>query len=268
MRDPQFGRAARRLGRRALACIFAVLTLGTIDGSAWAAALQVSPIRLDLSVDKPAAALTLHNDGSVPLNAQVRVFAWTQSLDEDHLERTSEIVASPPIVRIAPNGDQTIRILRVSHAPLAREETYRLLIDEIPNGQSATATGVRMQLRYSVPVFAGVSDERAPPLALTLERKDAQAGAPLMLRAANNTDLHAQLSRVRLEWPDGQSTQLSAGLLGYALPRAVRRWPVAGAPANVTSATVHALVNGEPVTTRVNIAEPASGSASAPPPGR
>ncbi|SAL43320.1 P pilus assembly protein chaperone PapD-like protein [Caballeronia peredens] len=265
MRDPQFDRAARRPGRRTVARVFAALTCCTITGAAWAAALQVSPIRLDLSADKPAAALTLHNDGSAPLNAQVRVFAWTQSLDEDHLKRTQAIVASPPIVRIAPNGDQTVRILRVGNAPLAREETYRLLIDEIPNGQSASATGVRMQLRYSVPVFAGVADERAPPLALTLERKDAQAGAPLMLRAANNTDLHAQLSRVRLEWPDGQSTQLSAGLLGYALPRAARRWPVSGAPANATSATVHALVNGEPVTARVIIVEPARGSESAPP---
>ncbi|WP_225936430.1 molecular chaperone [Caballeronia sp. NK8] len=221
-----------------------------------AAALQVSPIRLDLSADKPAAALTLHNDGTVPLNAQVRVFAWTQSLDEDHLERTAAIVASPPIVRIAPNGDQTIRILRVSNAPLEREETYRLLIDEIPNGQGASATGVRMQLRYSVPVFVGASDERAPPLALTLERKDAQDGAPLMLRASNPTDLHAQLSRVRLDWGNGQSTPVSAGLLGYALPRATRRWPVPNAPANVTSATVHALVNGEPVTVRVSVGGP------------
>jgi fimbrial chaperone protein len=39
-----------------------------------AAALQVSPIRLDLSAERPVAALTLHNDGTAPMNAQVRVF--------------------------------------------------------------------------------------------------------------------------------------------------------------------------------------------------
>ncbi|WP_200821863.1 hypothetical protein [Caballeronia humi] len=40
-----------------------------------AAALQVSPVRLDLSAERPVAALTLHNDGTAPINAQVRVFA-------------------------------------------------------------------------------------------------------------------------------------------------------------------------------------------------
>lgn len=248
MRRSQLERAARRLGRYACACV----VLGWTAHGALAAALQVSPIRLDLSADKPAAALTLHNDGSVPLDAQVRVFAWTQSLDDDHLERTAVIVASPPIVRIEPNGDQTIRILRLGDAPLAREETYRLLIDEIPNGQTAQSTGVRMQLRYSVPVFAGAMDARVPALSFALERSD-KADAPLLLRASNDSDLHAQLSNVRLDWPDGHTTQVSAGLLGYTLPRAARRWPIAGAPSGATSATLHAVINGEPLTARVNI---------------
>jgi fimbrial chaperone protein len=255
MRDPKAGRALRRV-RRGLLYAFALLSLSQL-GSAWAAALQVSPIRLDLSADKPAAALTLHNDGTVPLYAQVRVFAWTQSVDEDHLDPTSAIVASPPIVNVAPGGDQTVRILRVSTTPLAHEETYRLLIDELPNGQAASSTGVRMQLRYSVPVFVGARDDQVPSLALTLEHTEAPDGHDtLMLRAANNTDLHAQLSRVHLDWPNGHSTQVSAGLLGYALPRTARRWPVPGAPSGMTSATLKALVNGEPVTMRVSVVGP------------
>lgn len=255
MRDPKVGQALRRV-RRGWLYTFVLLTLSPL-GSAWGAALQVSPIRLDLSAEKPAAALTLHNDGTVPLYAQVRVFAWTQTVDEDHLDRTSAIVASPPIVNVAPGGDQTVRILRVSTTPLVREEAYRLLIDELPNGQAASSTGIRMQLRYSVPVFVGAREDQVPALALSLERTEAPDGHDtLMLRAANNTDLHAQLSRVHLDWPNGHSTQVSAGLLGYALPHMARRWPVQGAPSGVTSATLKALVNGEPVTMRVSVVEP------------
>ncbi|MDR5785385.1 molecular chaperone [Caballeronia sp. LP003] len=219
-----------------------------ISDLAHAAALQVSPIRLDLSADEPAAALTLRNDGTAPLNAQVRVFSWTQSLDEDHLERTSVIVASPPIVQIAPGGEQVVRILRIGSAPLTREETYRLLIDEIPTQQSASETGIRMQLRYSVPVFAGARNVRAPALTISLEHGPDGA---IKLLASNATDTHAQLSRVTLEWADGQTTRVSAGLLGYALPHSSRRWTVRSAPAGATSATLHAIVNGEPLTARV-----------------
>jgi fimbrial chaperone protein len=251
--------------RRALflACLSGAAVLHA--GAAHAAALQVTPIRLDLAPDRPAAVLTLHNVGAAPLNAQVRVFAWSQTADEDHLARTDDIVASPPIVQVAPGADQTVRILRVAKGNVSGEETYRLLIDEIPNGQSADATGVRMQLRYSVPVFVGAPlDGKPPTIQFALERASNDAAAPasstpassasvLMLRAVNRDATHAQLSKVRLTWRDGQSTQLSPGLLGYALPHATRRWPVTHAPADAREATLSAVVNGQPVTAQLRV---------------
>lgn len=252
------GGALRRVRQLAALCCAVLLHAGV----AHAASLQVTPIRLDLAADRPAAVLTLHNVGTTPLNAQVRVFAWSQTADEDHLERTDKIVASPPIVQVAPGADQTVRILRVGKGDVSGEETYRLLIDEIPNNQGADATGVRMQLRYSVPVFVGAPlDGKPPALQFVLERAAsdglAQASsvpsAGLMLRAVNHDASHAQLSKVKLTWHDGQSTLLSPGLLGYALPHATRRWPVANAPADAREATLSAVVNGQPVTARVRV---------------
>ncbi|WP_239482944.1 molecular chaperone [Paraburkholderia sp. C35] len=275
-----FNRAARRLAGEALRRIqpmaAALCCIGLMHVSlADAAALQVTPIRLDLAADRPAAVLTLHNVGTTPLNAQVRVFAWSQTADEDHLERTDNIVASPPIVQVLPGADQTVRILRVAKGDVSGEETYRLLIDEIPNGQGADATGVRMQLRYSVPVFVGAQlDAKPPALQFVLERTAAGLTAPtaqpaptqaaLMLRAVNRDATHAQLSKVKLTWHDGQSTLLSPGLLGYALPHATRRWPVVNAPADASEATLSAVVNGQPVTARIRVesdaAAPAGGT--------
>jgi len=261
--------ACRAFVAAALCCIAALHMSAT-----HAAALQVTPIRLDLAADRPAAVLTLHNVGSTPLNAQVRVFAWSQSADEDHLERTDNIVASPPIVQVAPGADQTVRILRVAKGDVSGEETYRLLIDEIPNGQSADATGVRMQLRYSVPVFVGAPlDGKAPALQFALERAAMdgamQGSAPpapgLMLRAVNRDATHAQLSKVKLTWRDGQSTLLTPGLLGYALPHATRRWPIANAPADAREATLSLVVNGQPVTARVRVDSGAAAPADSTP---
>jgi fimbrial chaperone protein len=163
---------------------------------------------------------------------------------------------------------------------VSSEETYRLLIDEIPNGQSADATGVRMQLRYSVPVFVGAPlDGKPPALDFTLERAtlaaapaaSAASAAPattpqpvLMLRAVNRDATHAQLSKVKLTWRDGQTTQLSPGLLGYALPHATRRWVVAHPPADAREATLTAVVNGQPVTAHVRV-EPETAPAGSTP---
>lgn len=277
-----FERAARRPEGEALrptcrvllahcTIISAIVGAFVSTPAAHAAALQVTPIRLDLAADRPAAELTLHNVGTTPLNAQVRVFAWSQTADKDELDRTDNIVASPPIVQVAPGADQIVRILRVAKGPVSGEETYRLLIDEIPNGQSADATGVRMQLRYSVPVFVGAPlDGKPPALDFTLERAmppapAASAASPLspvlMLRAMNREATHAQLSKVKLTWRDGETTQLSPGLLGYALPHATRRWIVAHPPADARDATLSAVVNGQPVTAHVRVEQAASDTA-------
>lgn len=86
-----------------------------------------------MEVLSPAAAatFTLHNEGTSPLNAQIRVFRWSQVNGEEKLEPTTDVVASPPIAALAPKTDYTIRIVRVSKQPVATGETYRLFVDEI-----------------------------------------------------------------------------------------------------------------------------------------
>ncbi|WP_250528431.1 fimbria/pilus periplasmic chaperone [Caballeronia sp. GAWG2-1] len=229
---------------------------------AHAGSLQVSPIRVDLSPEQPAAVMKLQNRGSEPITAQVRVFGWSQTLDEDRLDEARGIVASPPIISIPAGGEQTVRILRTSREAPGGEETYRLLVDEIPQAETARTTGVRMQLRYSVPVFASATSGPATPkVDFTLERASAGADpkaapARLMLRATNADALHAQLSQVRIEWPDGRVTEMAPGLLGYALAHATRQWPVADAASTATTATVHATINGTPVSTQISLASP------------
>ena len=152
---------------------------------------------------------------------------------------------------------------------MSGEETYRLLVDEIPADQTSQTTAVRVQLRYSVPVFVGGgSGEQTPALDFSLEPMPVNAGAAtassgasaagLALRAANLDTRHAQISQVKLDWPDGHTTDVASGLLGYALPRASRRWTIANAPVGATRATLHALINGVPVTRTINLDTPAA----------
>ncbi|ANH75269.1 MULTISPECIES: fimbrial biogenesis chaperone [Ralstonia] len=210
--------------------------------AAHAAALQISPIRLDLPPGQMAAVIMLHNRGTQPLNAQVRVFRWTQDADGDHLEPATTLVASPPIVQIPASGEQVVRVV-LTQPPVAGagEQAYRLLIDELPDRRPQTLTGVTMQLRYSVPVFVNATADAPPKLTATLR----QDGGKAVLVVRNIDRYHAQLSAVSIEWSDGTRNEITPGLLGYALAGATRTWPIADArTTGVVPQRLRAQING------------------------
>lgn len=208
--------AARVLGAIVTA---AALLAGTQAG---AANLQISPVSIAFQPSQAASGINLQNYGDTPLYGQVRVYAWEQKDGVDVLSPTTDLVASPPVIEVAPNSAQTIRLVRRASAPAAVERSYRILIDEIPRGDSAS--GVAIRLQYSVPVFvAGSSAAAAPAVTWTLERKDGEA----VLRAANGGTLHAQLGATRVRTEAGQEVEISKGLLGYALAGRTREWKLA-----------------------------------------
>ena len=61
-----------------------------------------------------------------------------------------------------PNTDYTVRIVRTKKEPVAKEESYRLLIDELPAAAGSQGAAVNIALRYSIPVFFTVAATRLP----------------------------------------------------------------------------------------------------------
>jgi len=120
-----------------LACAALAAVVMFAAAPASAAGLQVTPISLDIPAQEQSQAMFLSNSGRTTLRAQVRVQAWTQSGGAEKLDATREIVASPPIVEIAPGARQMVRIVRLQPAPAAQEKTYRLIIDELPGTDGA-----------------------------------------------------------------------------------------------------------------------------------
>src|SRR5215813_12238316 len=118
-----------------------------------AAALQVSPVSLDIPAPSAAATIKLRNVGPAPLNAQLRVFRWTQENGEEKLEPTNDVVASPPVARLPAKSEHVVRLVRLSKQPITKGESYRLLVDELPDPSRNKNRVVAMVLRYSIPVF-------------------------------------------------------------------------------------------------------------------
>ena len=98
-----------------------------------AASLRVAPTTISLVAPDAASVLSLRNDDKRPINVQIRVFRWTQVDGVDRLEPARDVVASPPAARLAGGAATTVRIVRVSKAPVSGEESYRLLVDELPD---------------------------------------------------------------------------------------------------------------------------------------
>lgn len=117
-----------------------------------AAALRVSPITLDLKAGTAATTVRLWNDARTATSVQVRVFRWTKVNGKDRLDPTQDVVASPPITKLAPGTENLIRVVRVSKKPVSGTEAYRLMIDELPDARKKVPGQVSVMIRHSIPV--------------------------------------------------------------------------------------------------------------------
>jgi fimbrial chaperone protein len=229
----------------------AALCSGT---AAYGANLQISPVSISFQPGQNSAGIQLQNNGDTPLYGQVRVYAWDQRDGIDALTPTTQLVASPPIIEIAGKSAQTIRLVRRAGAPATpggAEQTYRILIDELPRGDPQQAN-VAIRLQYSVPAFVLPSDTQAAP---QLEWSTFQRAGAWHLRARNTGALHAQIGATSVT-VGSRDVVLSKGLLGYALPGRTREWAlpadVAGAlPASLAIAT---NVNAKPQSAKAAVA--------------
>jgi fimbrial chaperone protein len=237
--------------------MWTMVMLGASQAHA-ASSVLIWPIDPVLEADQQASALWLENRGSETANLQIRVFGWSQSGFAEQYQNQRDVIGSPPVAKIEPGQKQLVRLTRTKDVPPGQELAYRIIIDEIPSAQPATADGgktaaaIRFQMRYSVPLFAygaglwskedstRARDPKGVGLPQLSWRTVAVDGKPYV-EVRNQGAVHARLTDVAIKQA-GQSKPLAEGLLGYVLPGAVMRWP-APAPLNNDSA-LQVRVNG------------------------
>ena len=194
-------------------------------GSAQAASLQVAPVLVEAVGPALSSSLTLRNSGAHPVNAQIRVFRWTQADGQERLEPTQDVVASPPAATLRAGGEYLVRIVRVAKRPVEGEESYRLLVDELPDPARQANGAVHMVLRQSIPVFFAAPTRSGPGIAWSVT-----TGGRTSLVARNAGERRLRLSDLVLRDARGRTVSFGDGLVGYALGRSAMRW-TAPAPA-------------------------------------
>lgn len=187
-----------------------------------AQSLQLYPVTLELVGQQRAASLVITNTDTRASIVQVRAFLWKQAADGDELTPTRQLVLSPPITEIPPGGTQVVRLL-LREPPGASEGAYRILIDGLPpaTGQS----GVRMGLRFSVPVFVATRAGLEPDLSFRVE---VLADGTAELVARNQGQKHARVTNPVLKVGEAKPLEVKAGLHPYVLASSERRWRVLG----------------------------------------
>jgi fimbrial chaperone protein len=191
-----------------------------------AASLQIAPVLVEVPTPAATSSLKLRNEGTTPLDAQIRVFLWTQVNGVDTLTPTDDVAASPPLASLRPSTDYTVRIVRTSKVPVLKEESYRLLIDELPAPSTGSAASVNIALRYSIPVFFTVPGVAAAKLTWELQQR--VNNKPVIV-VNNAGDRRVRLAKLKFTDGKGAIASFGDGLAGYVLGHSSRNFEV---PAN------------------------------------
>ena len=208
--------------------------LGT--AAAWAAEFSVTPVRIFMTPRDRAIAVTVVNEGNEELVMQSELYQWKQSATgEDALTPTEDMVLSPPIVKLAPKARQVLRLARVGPAPSGKEQTFRMIVREVPEAKALADKEVKVQvaLAFSLPIFV------TPPGARRNIRCDLERAAAQTVRVSclNNGTAYAQVRGLTLTAASGEALA-QREVVGYILPDNKRSFELQSATAKIPAGRV------------------------------
>jgi fimbrial chaperone protein len=193
-----------------------------LPAAALPASFFVSPVRVDLSVRKTTAAMTVRNDSEKPVVIQLHATAWTQAGGQDSTTPTTDLIATPPLFTLQPQGAQIVRLgLRKPDTLATTEQTFRVFLQEVPPPPKPGDQGVTMALRLSIPVFVAPASPKGPAL---LWRADMQPDGDINLRVENTGDTHSQITQLRLFADKADKPVVGLDVVNYVLAGQSREW--------------------------------------------
>lgn len=115
---------------------------------------RVAPIRLEFEKGAKTGAITVFNEGTEKLTVQMKAMEWSQDADgKDQYAETNDLIFFPKIMILEKNEEKVIRA-GIKIPAVAKEKTYRLFIEEIPEPKKKEGANIAVAIRFGVPVFA------------------------------------------------------------------------------------------------------------------
>lgn len=201
---------------------------------AGAAQFTITPVRIFMTPRDRAVAVTVTNDSDEDVVMQADLYTWKQKPDgSDDLALTEDLVLTPPILKLAPRARQVVRLARLTPAPQGVQQTYRLIMREVPEARSGAQLQLQVALAFSLPVFI------SPPGV----KRDLQCGlervAADTVRAVctNSGNAYAQIRA--FEVIDARGMKVAARETGgYLLPAIKRAFELKGSEGRIAAGNV------------------------------
>jgi len=192
--------------------------------SASASSIGISPTLIEVKAGAVSGLRVRNGDAEQPVSVQARVLRWRQDESGDVYAPAEGVVVSPPVTRIMPGGENLIRIVRTAKYPVAGEEGYRLLVDELPEPGAAQEGVINMLVQHSVPVFFAAPGAAPAQPQWQIERAQQDGGAGNVhgwrIKVNNLGDKRLRLANLHLYDSNGALVAQRQGLVGYVLGRA------------------------------------------------
>ena len=216
--------------RRALPALMlpVLVLLSALPSVVWAGVFSVTPVRIYMTPRDRAVAVIIVNEGEAEIVLQADLNAWTQKPDgTDEQTPTEDIILSPPIIRLAPNARQVVRLALLKPADASRQLIYRMVLREVPEalGNQDKTIQLPIALALSMPVFI-----TPLPAKRNMNCTAARGLAPdLTVNCTNSGTAYAQVREILLKRGTATLARFEGGT--YVLPGAQKVMSLKGEPA-------------------------------------
>lgn len=130
-----------------------LLVILSVPSYALAGEWRVTPIRIELDKNAKSGVVTIVNEGTEKLNVQMKAFEWTQDAEgKDKYTETEDLIFFPKIMIVEAKEDRILRA-GIKIPAVAKEKTYRLFVEEIPEPKKSEGVNVAIAIRFGVPIF-------------------------------------------------------------------------------------------------------------------
>jgi fimbrial chaperone protein len=188
-----------------------------------AGTFSISPVRVDLAAQSTTGVVTIRNQEDAPVVVQAEVMLWQQSAAGEQLVPTRDVLVTPAVFTVSPQGSQVVRLALRREVDPRTELSYRLILTEVPQQAAPGFNGLHMALQMSLPVFIAAQAPTAPRITWSAARG---TDGKVAVTAMNAGSEHARVLDLLVSPQPGAGEWLHQQGAYYVLPGQSRSWPI------------------------------------------